>query len=442
MDTEPRDFRGHAVAADLIWTGRDFEEGRVVEIEPSGRILDVVPEVDTSLPVQRLTDRAILPGFVNTHSHAFQRGLRGRGETYPRSAGSFWTWRETMYRLVGEIDRDGLFELSRQAFSEMRAAGITSVGEFHYLHHDDSEAESGEGDFAFDRVVLEAAQEAGIRIALLSTYYETGGVGQELRETQHRFRTKSPEIYWRQVHALRHEIERNEAEDLQTVGAAVHSLRAAPPERLRKIHEEAVRRGLPLHLHLEEQRREIEEVREAYGRSPMEILQDELMLSPAVTAVHCTHTEPDALRSFVTTGASVCVCPLTEANLGDGLPHLPEACAFRICLGTDSNARISMLEEMRWLEYGQRLRGESRGMLRDEDGRVAPVLLEAATVNGARALRLETGSLDPGLWADLALVDLTHPSLSGSDEETLLEALIFGADDGAIAGTCVGGRAG
>lgn len=442
MDVEPRDLRGHALAADLIWTGRRFEEGLAVEVEPSGRILDVVPEGETTLPVRHLDDRALLPGFVNTHSHAFQRGLRGHGETFPRATGSFWSWREQMYTLVREIDRDGVFELSLQAYREMRAAGITSVGEFHYLHHDDPDADDGEGDFAFDPVILEAAKQAGIRIVLLPAYYETGGVGQELRESQRRFRTASPEIFWRQVRALMDLVEQEGADELQTIGTVVHSLRAASPERLKTLHAEAVRLGLPLHLHVEEQVREIEEVQAAYGRGPMEILQDDLLLSPAVTAVHCTHTDPEALGRFVTTGASVCICPLTEANLGDGLPNLPESVAFRLCLGTDSNARISMLEEMRWLEYGQRLRSGARGALRDEEGRVAPVLLEAATVNGARALRLETGSLDPGLWADLVLVDLTHPSLAGSDAETLLEALIFGADDGVIAGTCVGGRLG
>jgi formimidoylglutamate deiminase len=225
-----------------------------------------------------------------------------------------------------------------------------------------------------------------------------------------------------------------------TLGVVAHSLRAATPDEVAAIHREAKRRGWVLHIHVEEQRREIEECREAYGDTPMAVLLDHLGDAAGVTAVHSTHTRPRDLERFLGLGGRLCVCPLTEANLGDGLPDLggvksPGA----ICLGTDSNARISMLEEARWLEYGQRLRRERRGALTDGSGRVAPRLLAAATSAGAVALGVDAGRIAPGAWADLIAVDLAHPSLEGWEDTTLLESLVFGTDDRVIVDSWVGG---
>jgi formimidoylglutamate deiminase len=426
------------VAAPLLWTGRCFEEGWAVEVGTDGRIAAVRRAAAGDLP---LTDRALLPGFVNAHSHAFQRGLRGRGESFPTGAGSFWSWREEMYRLVTELDRAGVYDLSLQAFREMRAAGITTVGEFHYLHHDDPRTDGG-GDFAFDRVVADAAVAAGIRLVLLSTYYESGGFGRPLEPAQERFRTATPELYWRHLDALAAELEKREAAPRLTVAATVHSLRAAPLPHLRAVFAEARRRGLPCHLHAEEQPREVEECLAAHGRAPLAIVLEDLDPGPLSTAVHGTHATPERLASFFATGAHLCVCPLTEANLGDGLPALPPAAHTpeALCLGTDSNARIGFLEEMRWLEYGQRLSGLRRGALADDQGQVAPVLLTAATAGGAAALALPAGRLAAGLWADLTAVDLGHPALAGATVDTLATALLCGAGNQVIAGTWVGGR--
>jgi formimidoylglutamate deiminase len=195
-------------------------------------------------------------------------------------------------------------------------------------------------------------------------------------------------------------------------------------------------------MHVEEQRGEIEACVAAYGRTPMAVLCDELESVTNLTAVHCTHTAGADMERFLAQGGTVCVCPLTEANLGDGLPDLalPHRCAGRLCLGTDSNARIAMLEEMRWLEYGQRLRGEMRGALPDAAGSVAGTLLTAATTGGARALGLPAGRMAPGEHADFLAVDLDAPCLAGLSPEQLLDGLVFGAGNEAIAGTFVGGR--
>ncbi len=413
-----------------MWIDGAFVPDRAITVGADGRIESVGRA--RSGAVRRLEGVALLPGFVNAHSHAFQRGLRGSGERFSSGAGSFWSWREAMYALVASLDRDALRRVCRQAFAEMRDAGITSVGEFHYLHHDRN------GDFSFDDVVLEAASEVGIRIVLLQAYYAAGGIGKVLEPGQRRFATLDLRQYWRQLDRLGQRLDPS----TQSVGVVAHSIRAVSLAEIRALHSEAIRRGLPFHMHVEEQRREIEETLDAYGRTPMQLLCDELVPGGNLTAVHCTHTSPADMAAFLARGGRVCVCPLTEANLGDGIPDLsaPHSVGGRLSLGTDSNARISAIEEMRWLEYGQRLRGELRGALMDSHGGVAATTLEAATSGGAAALGIPAGRIAPGEWADLAAVDLTVPSLSGVPAAGLLDAIVFGAGNGAIAGTFVGGK--
>lgn len=416
--------------ADLTWQEGGFAAGQRITITPEGRIAAV--GASATAPTRRLRGMALLPGFVNTHSHAFQRGLRGAGERFPAGSGSFWTWRQAMYDLVAGLDRTTLAALCRQAFGEMRDAGITTVGEFHYLHHEN------DLDFAFDRVVLDAAAAIGIRLVLLNACYLTGGVGRPIEPAQRRFATPSLPAFWERMDRL------SEALDArtQTLGVVAHSLRAVGPVEIRDLHAEACRRGWPFHMHVEEQRREIEESIAAYGRTPMAVILQALATHGSFTAVHCTHTAARDMAAFLETGGSVCVCPLTEANLGDGIPALGAAHDLpgRLSLGTDSNARISMIEEMRWLEYGQRLRGELRGALADDRGDVAATLLHAATAGGAVALKVEAGRMSPGAWADFVALDLSAPALAQVPPDRLLDAVIFGSGNEAVAGTFVGGR--
>ncbi len=418
------------VEADLTWTGARFEPGLQVAVAEDGPI-EAVGALGHA-PSRRLPRCALLPGFVNAHSHAFQRGLRGHGERFPVGAGSFWTWREAMYGLVGRLDRATLRALSMQAFGEMRDAGITSVGEFHYVHHERDD------DYALDDVVLEAAAEVGIRIVLLQAFYATGAVGRPLEGAQRRFATPSVDGFLGQLDVLAKRVDPR----TQSLGAVAHSIRAAHPDQIRAVYDEAQRRGLPFHIHVEEQRREIDECRAAYGLTPMAAILDCLDGRGDFTAVHCTHTEPADMARFLAAGGRVCLCPLTEGNLGDGIPGLgaPHAAGGRLSLGTDSNARLSALEDMRWLEYGQRLRGEMRGALSDADGNVAAALLAAATTGGARTLRLDAGRIAAGAWGDLVVINLDTPSLAGVPVEQLLDAIVFGAGNDVIGGTFVGGR--
>jgi len=418
------------VEADLTWTGQRFEAGIQIAIGDDGRI-DAVGAWGHE-PTLRLVRRALLPGFINAHSHAFQRALRGQAERFPQGAGSFWTWRDAMYALADSLDPERARLVYLQAFREMRDAGITTCGEFHYLHH------AGEGnDYEYDAVVLEAARAAGIRLVLLNAFYTTGGIGRPLQGAQRRFESPSVEAYWAQMDRLAARCD----SPLLTLGVVAHSVRAAPLEAIAALHAEAQRRQLRFHMHVEEQRAEIDECLAKHGRRPMELLVDLLPIDGNLTAVHCTHTHPDDMARFLEAGGTVCVCPLTEANLGDGLPTLDRvhAAGARLSLGTDSNARIGFLEEMRWLEYGQRLRRQERGAFRDEAGRVAPALLHAATGGGGGALGVPAGRLEPGSWADLVAIDLDASELAGLDPDSLLEGLVFGAGDPVIWGTAVAG---
>jgi formimidoylglutamate deiminase len=415
--------------ADLTWSGTRFEPGVQIAVGADGRIEAVGPLGRTG--AERLKGVALLPGFVDAHSHAFQRGLRGQGERFPAGAGSFWTWREAMYGLVNSLDRASVRRLSAKAFEEMRDAGITTVGEFHYVHH------QRDGDFALDEAVLQAATDVGIRLVLLYSYYTTSAPGQPLQGPQRRFATPSIEGFWRQVDRLMPLLD----PATQTLGVAPHSIRAVSPDEIAALHGEAVHRGLPLHLHVEEQRREIDESIAVYGRTPMAAILDAVG-DGAFTAVHCTHTADADMERFLAAGGIVCLCPLTEGNLGDGIPRLARAHAVggRLAIGTDSNNRLAMLEEMRWLEYGQRLRDELRGALPDAGGTLAPTLLHAGTSGGARALGLSAGLIEAGCWADLVAIDLGAAPLAEVPREQLLESLVFGAGNEVILGTYVGGR--
>lgn len=419
------------IEADWTWTDGAFKSNVQIVVSPVGRI-EHVGELDLRA-THRLRDRALIPGFVNAHSHAFQRGLRGVGEHVDENAGSFWSWRDRMYQLAENMDADRFYELTLSAFREMLSAGITTVGEFHYLHHD----RSCRGH-RFDDVVLTAARDAGIRLVLLQTYYRTGDIGRALSPAQRRFGCGTVAEYRRQLEQLWSKLDTH----TQTLGVVAHSIRAVPIEEIAALHELSRETGMVFHMHVEEQRREIDDCRKAYGKAPLALLNERLTIDQRFTAVHCTHSTTADLEDFAVRGGSVCICPLTEANLGDGLADVARMlrAGARLCVGTDSNARISMIEELRWLELGQRLKHESRGVLYGPGEPIGPLLLRVATGNGAAALGVPTGAICPGQLADFASIDLSAPSLAGWTPDTLLDMLFFGAENSAIAGACVGGR--
>ena len=435
-DPSPRAHRMKILAPDLLWTDGEFRSGLELAVAGDGTIARVSeasasgPDGSPERDRQRLESLALLPGMVNAHSHAFQRGLRGKAETFGSGSGTFWSWRDEMYRLAGTIDRSRFEKLTELAFSEMIRSGITTVGEFHYLHH-----EGEDFDYGLDEALVLAADRAGIRLKALDVCYLTGDVGQPLDLNQRRFGSASVEAFVDSAHALQSRLS-----PTGSLGLVAHSIRAVPPEALEKLHRAAREQSLVLHMHVEEQVREIEKSIAAYGATPMGVLLERLELGSEFTAVHCTHSDPEELERFFATGANVCVCPLTEANLADGTAPAGLSSASALCLGSDSNIRIDMNEEMRWLEYAQRLREERRGIFKTESGDVARRLFHIATEGGARALGLHTGRLESGYPADFFTIDLNDPALRETSPEDLLAAFVFGAGPSAIRNVAVAGE--
>jgi formimidoylglutamate deiminase len=428
------------VHADWIWTGGRLERGRSIGIDGAGRISSLTPVSGPS--TLRLPGKALIPGFVSAHSHAFQRGLRGMAERFAGAQGEFFSWRDAMYRLVAELTPDRCYELSRQCFSEMLTSGYTAVGEFHYLRHAtpvDGADSAGDPSlhYRFDESVLAAARDVGIRITLLHACYMRGGFDSELAGGQRRFRTADERAYWDRFDRLG----ALTSGPLQRVGATAHSVRAVPIETIERLHAESVRRGSVFHMHVEEVRREITECAAAHGKRPMELLLDRLAIDDRFTAVHCTHTTAEDLTRFAKTGATVCLCPLTEGNLGDGFCDVQaiRSAGGAIAIGSDLNSRLAPTEELRWIEYAQRLRHERRGVVVDQSGDCGAALLAIGCASGARSIGIDAGEIAVGRLADLAIVDLHHPTMLGWTPETFASHLVFGAGTSAISGVCVGG---
>ncbi len=418
--------------ADLTYADSRFVAGLRVAVDPQrGRIISLNPDAPTTT---RLACRALLPGFVNVHSHAFQRGLRGLAERYGSVAGSFWSWREHMYDLVERLDAASFEALCARTYRDMLAAGITSVGEFHYLHHADANA----CDFALDGALLRAASAVGIRLVLLQSYYRSGSIGQPLQSGQRRFNTRSVDSFVAQLDRLAGRLDAR----TQSLGIAPHSVRAVPTDDLIALSHEAARRGWPIHMHVEEQIREVDECQAAYGVPPMRWLLDHVVVDSRFTAIHATHTHGEHMGEFLSRGARVGVCPLTEGNLGDGVADLARVGQRRdaLCIGSDCNLRLDFCEELRWMEFGQRLRRQQRGVLIGESGDLATALFDCGTRNGAAALGLPAGEIADGRAADFFTIDLNHPAFERATAENLLTQFLLSAGPAAVRETCVGGN--
>lgn len=387
-----------------------------------------------------LGNTAMLPGLINTHSHAFQRAIRGRTE-YTLGAKleeDFWTWRNLMYEAALTFGPLDIYRVSRLAFDEMVASGITAVAEFHYVHHTpDGRPYDDVNELAHQ--VVRAALDAGLRVLILPVAYQRGGFGKPAESGQRRFIFPTVDAYLRAVDDLR---SRYHAHPRVSVGVAPHSIRAVDRDWLKAIQAYALEHDLPLHMHACEQRREIEESIAEYGRPPMAVFADLGMLGPRTTLVHATHLtslELELLKEFRPT---IAACPTTERNLGDGFLPASELVArgVPISLGTDSQATINLFEDMRLVEYHERLRAERRNVLATTVGRqtgaarigVGEVLFPMGTRHGARSLGIAAGELAAGNLADVMLVDLDHPVMRcdpGPDyEASLLDHITLSTD--------------
>jgi formimidoylglutamate deiminase len=426
---------------DLIYVDGRFQSD--VALVSDQKVLGLEPHDKVSNPI-RLKNRALLPGLINAHSHAFQRVIRGRTEHRSQHTNdSFWTWREQMYAAANRLSPEDIYAASRMAFLEMALSGITAVGEFHYIHHAPDGSRYSDPNL-LEREVIRAARDVGIRIALLRVAYARAGFQKEPNPQQVRFIEDSADGYLKSLEDLL------AAPELKTgeawVGVAPHSVRAVPLDYLKTVVSYANERGLVVHMHVAEQTAEVEACIEEYGRSPVALLDTEGLLSARFTAVHAIHVTPKAINALARTQANVCACPTTERNLGDGV--VPVDTYFNagvpVSLGTDSQIQIDLLEDARELEYHLRLQRTARNVLapRDEtdEAALARRLFACATTSGATSIGFDGGTLERGAPADFFTVDLDDPSIAGASRENLLANIVFSLSRTAIKDVVVGGK--
>ncbi len=423
---------------DYIYTEGRFRSGVAIVVDSSGKIVELSEDAPDAI---RLAGRAMLPGMVNAHSHAFQRVIRGRTEYRSQdTTDSFWTWREQMYAAATTLTPEEIYAASHLAFLEMASTGITAVGEFHYIHHSpDGTPYSDPNLLAHE--VIRAANDVGIRIALLRVAYARAGYQTDPNPRQRRF-IESEETYLKNLDQLLATIDTKAG--MAWAGAAPHSVRAVPLDYLKAIVAFANERRLPVHMHVAEQPAEVAACIQEYGRSPVALLDTEGLLSERFTAVHAVHVTPKAADALARSGAGVCACPTTERNLGDGV--VPADIYFKsrvpVSLGTDSQIQIDLLEDARELEYHLRLQKLERNVLALEPGvsSLAARLFDCATVNGATAIGFNGGTLEPGAPADFFTVDLNDSSIAGSSIDDLLTNIVFSLSRTAIRDVVVNGK--
>ncbi len=432
---------------DLVYRDDAFYPGLAVEFdESSGQIVRVAHslELPEDAEVVRMRGRALMPGFINCHSHSFQRLIRGRTQWRPSgpSSSDFWSWRASMYSAVLTIEADALYAVSRFCFLEMLRAGYTTVGEFHYLQRDPSGAAYADPN-ELAHHVMAAAESVGIRICLLNVCYATGGINEPLWAEQRRFATPALGEFIAATEELAAE---SVGHPLFSVGMAPHSVRAVPRAWIRDLHAYAATRDLPFHMHVSEQPAEVNACIAEYGMSPGHLLAEDLILDGNFTAVHGTHLTGQEIELFGQARSSVCLCPTTERDLGDGIARMSDLVQARVsmCIGSDSQTVIDPLEEIRLVEYHERLRSLRRVVVATPHGahkrfETAPVLLSIGTSGGARSLGINAGAFEPGLMADFVAVDLDHASLTGWDAESLGSLISLSAPASVIRDVWVNG---
>ncbi|MFG2682536.1 formimidoylglutamate deiminase [Streptomyces sp. NPDC048392] len=407
------------------WLGTRVEPDVALDVR-DGRITAVREGAAAPPPGAEILRGLTLPGLANAHSHAFHRALRG---TVQIGSGTFWTWREAMYSVADRLTPETYLDLARAVYAEMALAGITTVGEFHYVHHAPGGTPYTDPN-AMGDALIEAAADAGIRITLLDTCYLSSGFGEPPDTHQHRFSDGTADAWAERCSVLK---ERDHAR----IGAAIHSVRAVPAEQLATVARWAEERRAPLHVHLSEQTAENAACRDAHGRTPARLLADHGVLGPRTTGVHNTHLTDDDVALLGGSRTGTCMCPTTERDLADGIG--PAAALQRagspLSLGSDSHAVVDLLEEARAMELNERLRTRTRGHW------TAAALLRAATADGHAALGWnDTGRIETGARADLTTLALDSVRTAGPPPGLGAETAVFAATAADVRHTIVGGR--
>ena len=394
---------------------------------------------DAALPVDVATHAAwVVPGIANLHSHAFQRAMAGLTERQQSDADSFWTWREWMYRFAATLSPDDVHAIARQLYIEMLEAGFTSVCEFHYLHHD-VDGRPYARPAAMAEAILAAAQSVGLRLTLLPVLYQRGGFdGRALSERQQRF-GHGTDAFVRLVDDLRRA---SSATPGVRVGVAFHSLRAVTLPTMREVLAALDEPGMPVHLHIAEQQAEVADGLATHGRRPVQLLLDEMPVDSRWTLVHATHLDEAEVHGVAASGANVAICPTTEANLGDGLFPLRAflAAGGRYGVGSDSHVSVSPIEELRWLEYGQRLVEQKRSRALLGPGSNAEAMLRAVAASAAASTGQAVGVLDASSAVDALVLDAEAPAMVGATYEDVLDRWVFCGNRPLVRDVFVAGR--
>ncbi len=410
---------------ELAWLGGDRAAAEVLVTVDGDRISAVEPGAPAPPDATRLGGLT-LPGLANAHSHAFHRALRGRTQS---GSGSFWTWRDQMYALAARLDPDSYHALARATFAEMALAGISCVGEFHYLHHQAGGAPYADPN-AMGAAVVAAAAEAGVRITLLDACYLQGGFDVAADEPQRRFSDGDALAWATRASAL------TDGPGVR-IGAAVHSVRAVDPAAIEVVAAWAAERDAVLHAHVSEQPAEHDQCLAALGRTPMQVLDDRSALSDRFTAVHATHATEADLELLGAADGWCCLCPTTERDLADGIgaARAMRDSGVRLTLGSDSHAVIDLLEEARAVELDERLASGVRG------SHDAPSLLRAATEQGHTSLGWpDAGRIEVGALADLTTISLDSVRTVGALADDALEVAVFAATASDVRHAVIGGR--
>ncbi len=423
------------IDAAMLWTAGGWRANAGFELDGRGS----VGALDTAAPIAgagRLRPDWIVPGIPNLHSHAFQRAMAGLAERQTDPADSFWTWRETMYRFASKMTPESLHAVAAQLYAEMLEAGYTTVCEFHYLHHA-PDGRPHADPAAMSRALVQAARDTGIRLTLLPVLYMTGGFdGRALSQRQRRF--------GHDVDAFLHLLDLlcEDAGDGLHVGCALHSLRAVPAEAMRSVLE-ALPAAMPVHIHIAEQIGEVQDCLALRGARPVEWLLANAGVDARWTLVHATHLDAEEVRGIAASGATVALCPTTEANLGDGLFPLREylAAGGAWGIGSDSQISVSPVEELRWLEYGQRLITRHRNIaVRTGSTSVGETLLRDTLASGGNASGHAIGRLDAGACADWLVLDTDAPQFAGVRGEDAVDRWLFSGNRNLVREVHVGGR--
>ena len=408
---------------DKVWLNGEWQSDLVIEVDDSGVISGVSGIQDSGASAINLRG-PVIPGFINSHSHAFQYAMAGLTEVFTSDFDDFWTWRETMYSIAQKLNPEQLESVAAMLYSEMLRNGYTHVAEFHYLHHQPG-GTNYEMPAEMGRRLIAAAKETGINITLIPIYYRNGGFGKEPASNQMRFISADPDKYESLLADTRKGIEQLEFGNL---GIGAHSIRAVDSKDLKFL--KTLYDG-PFHIHISEQIPEVQECIDYHGKRPLQWLSEQIEFDSNTNLVHATHLDDAELRLLISSDAHAVLCPSTEGNLGDGFFRFSEFSSGNgnYSIGSDSHIGLSPMEELRWLDYQQRLSNNRRDTMK---GRAGDQLFAKVLGSGQSAVGLKT-ELEPGNPFNALVLDANHPLINECNESNILNTLIYSGDSTMIA---------